>query len=584
MRSRHPIGTVLLLLATACGDSGDLTAPERAEIALLISDAVPATDSAGASAGTATYAYVSLPAGAIPRGRTATVRNRANGAEAQASIVGGAVDPVRLPAVTGDSLELTAVDSSGGEYGRLGEVKRNVPPVVVRSDPAKGVTDAPTLIRVAVVFSEPVSASSINTNTVVVTLRDEPVPGQVDVSSDGLVAQFVPDDSLVPGATYTLAVSRGVRDRSGDALAREYRAEFTVVRSTGPTIEFSAISAGSGYTCAVSTDGGVYCWGKGGKGQLGSGDLVDRHRPTRVVLPSRAVEVETGLQTTCALTDTRRVICWGNPYTLSRSSDSLYPLPAPVLGDREMLHAAVGGGRMCGVDQENVWCIGGRSDHDGILFTTEQPGPWLWLEPSLARGAQASLGVRHDCFVTADRAAYCEGENSNGQLGVGWARDTSAGPVPVVGGLSFSSITTGLYHTCGLAGEEAYCWGLNTEGALGSGAGYNTGTPTAVDGGLRFATLDGGAFHNCGTTLAGAAYCWGNNRNGQLGDGTRVSRATPVAVLGGVRFRSISAGADHTCALSVDGVVYCWGENESGQLGDGSTSDALTPVRVAYQR
>ncbi|MEO7477194.1 MAG: Ig-like domain-containing protein, partial [Gemmatimonadales bacterium] len=174
-------------LATACGSGTDFTAPEQTALRgrLLVSDAAPLLDSAG-MATRETYTYVSLPAGTLPTGARATVRNRATGETADAPSIDGAVDPVRLLAATGDTVELSADDGQGGASEEVSEVKKRVPPVVVRSEPGGGATDAPTLVRVHIVFSEPVTARSVTRSTVTVLLRDQPVEGTVVLSPEGL--------------------------------------------------------------------------------------------------------------------------------------------------------------------------------------------------------------------------------------------------------------------------------------------------------------------------------------------------------------------------------------------------------------
>jgi alpha-tubulin suppressor-like RCC1 family protein len=54
-----------------------------------------------------------------------------------------------------------------------------------------------------------------------------------------------------------------------------------------------------------------------------------------------------------------------------------------------------------------------------------------------------------------------------------------------------------------------------------------------VASGLSFSGVTTGQAHTCGVTAAGAAYCWGANGWGQLGDGTTTNRVTPVLVAGG---------------------------------------------------
>lgn len=92
---------------------------------------------------------------------------------------------------------------------------------------------------------------------------------------------------------------------------------------------------------------------------------------------------------------------------------------------------------------------------------------------------------------------------------------------------------------------------------------------------------------------SGEAYCWGRNGNGQLGTGntnqqnkpTKV-RANPGDALYGKTVTSIRAGADHVCVIAennpatANNGVYCWGLGTSGQLGNGSTSTSTVPVQA----
>src|SRR2546427_9271570 len=119
---------------------------------------------------------------------------------------------------------------------------------------------------------------------------------------------------------------------------------------------------------------------------------------------------------------------------------------------------------------------------------------------------------------------------------------------------------------------------LGASAARLSGA---TSTPLAVT--LTFTAVTAGDAHTCGVTAAGAAYCWGYNSSGQLGDGTTTDRLTLVLVKApaGVSFDSVTAGRLHTCGVTAAGTAYCWGGNGFGQLGDGTATNRLTPVLVA---
>jgi alpha-tubulin suppressor-like RCC1 family protein len=105
-----------------------------------------------------------------------------------------------------------------------------------------------------------------------------------------------------------------------------------------------------------------------------------------------------------------------------------------------------------------------------------------------------------------------------------------------------------------------------------------------VEGGLTFTALSAGIEHTCGLVIDGSLYCWGRNGDGQIGDGTTTDRFLPTRVSGAIAFSSVSAGGWHTCAQSTDGILYCWGLNTVGELGIGSfTTNTPIPTKVVGQ-
>jgi alpha-tubulin suppressor-like RCC1 family protein len=206
----------------------------------------------------------------------------------------------------------------------------------------------------------------------------------------------------------------------------------------------------------------------------------------------------------------------------------------------------------------------------------------------------------HTCGLNPSGAAYCWGWNRYGQLGDGTGGTPAATdrlvPLPVATALTFSALTGGGAHTCGVTiSGNAYCWGANNFGQLGDGADLGGDPfllesvfPVPVIGGLTFTLLTAGGSansarlaHTCGLTTSGEAYCWGYNEVGQLGDGSINSSSVPVAVKGGLRFTLLSAGDFHTCGLTSDGTAHCWGWGDVGQLGNRSMSNSSIPVAVS---
>lgn len=74
----------------------------------------------------------------------------------------------------------------------------------------------------------------------------------------------------------------------------------------------ATVSGGQSHTCAVTTSGGLKCWGYNANGQLGDNSSVNRGVPGDVVgFGSGAVAVAAGAQHTCAVTTDGTAKCWG---------------------------------------------------------------------------------------------------------------------------------------------------------------------------------------------------------------------------------------------------------------------------------
>lgn len=192
----------------------------------------------------------------------------------------------------------------------------------------------------------------------------------------------------------------------GENLAGELAASpDTVPLSTAPLairggLKFTALSAGSLYTCGLTAAGAVYCWGWNLAGNLGDSTTTNRDTPTPLgqsglvfkrIVASSANSI---ILTTCGITTSNALYCWGwggdgqlgNPSLPLANCDSASTSPG---GCSSLVPSPVSG---------------------GLQFAT------------------VSVGTTHTCGITISNAAYCWGMNEHGQLGDG---STTASPVPV---------------------------------------------------------------------------------------------------------------------------------------------------------
>lgn len=415
-------------------------------------------------------------------------------------------------------------------------------------------------------------------------------PVMVSGLSSGVIA-------IDAGGFYTCALlntgavkcwGQNIQGQLGDSSTTQ---RLTPVSVTGLTSGVTAISAGYQHTCALLNTGGLKCWGNNGNGQVGDSTNTMRNAPVNVTgLTSGVSAIKTGMRHTCALTTTGGVKCWGLNTNGQLGDNTIISQTAPInvtglttgvasisAGEIHSCALTTGGG---------VKCWGGNSDGQLGDGTTTQRLTAVDASGLTSGVNNISVGNFHTCARTNAGSMKCWGRNSVGQLGDGTTTTPRATAVNVSGLASgVSMISPGLGHTCVLIiGGRIKCWGENnTFGRLGDGTNVQRLTAIEISWQVNGSSpIEAGGFHTCGLTGAGGAKCWGVNTNGRLGDGTNVNRLTAVDVSGlttGVI--AISPGGDHTCALTSAGGVKCWGLNANGQLGDGTTTERLTPTNVS---
>ncbi len=358
---------------------------------------------------------------------------------------------------------------------------------------------------------------------------------------------------------------------------------------TRPALKYASIQAGLDRTCALTQDGHTYCWGR--RIPAASGDtMVTALAPMPVAPGLTFRSLSLGDAHQCGVTAAGVMLCWGENEHFQlgngRNVDSLSP--TLVIDSLTFTAPAVGGQYTCGLVGGLAYCWGWNVYGQlGLGLTDDFSIPWAIV--GRRQFVALSAGENHSCALTPDGAAYCWGLDDFGQVGgdslqqrCGTAACSKV-PIPVKGGLAFTSISAGGSHTCALtAAGAAYCWGRGDLGQLGDGTARTSAVPVAVAGGIRFQSVSAGMQHTCGVAVDGLAYCWGQNNFGRLGiGGLEAIVPQPAAVSGSLHFIAVSAGALHTCALTSEGAAYCWGFGGFGQLGAGLPNDASTPVRVS---
>jgi len=369
-----------------------------------------------------------------------------------------------------------------------------------------------------------------------------------------------------------------------------FAAIITIARAPAASAAtIATVSPGLSHTCSVTTSGGVKCWGQNTDGELGNGTTIDSSIPVNVSgLDSGVAAVSTGAHDSCALTTAGGVLCWGVRLgTGIPGAKSSLPV-APTGLASGVLAVSVGYDVSCALMQDTtVRCWGSNSR--GALgdggATQAQQAPTV--VPRLIGVRAISAGGVHVCALMDAGTVKCWGYNAYGQVGNG-SMDAAGvfQPTDVVGLTNVTTIEAGGYHSCAITSSGgAACWGQGQSGQLGNGTNQSSSVPVAVAGlSSGVVSLMGGEYHTCAITTSGRATCWGGNIAGALGDGTTTNSSVPIDVSGGAaNMAAISGGRYITCSVDTSGRTRCWGLNLDGQVGNGTTtSPVVTPTLVAW--
>jgi alpha-tubulin suppressor-like RCC1 family protein len=339
-----------------------------------------------------------------------------------------------------------------------------------------------------------------------------------------------------------------------------------------PARAWSKVSVGYGGTvCAIDNRTALFCWGSAPwTGALGVGDLEPRPDPTAVASVATGwTSVGAGDQFACGIRS-GALYCWGSNLDreIDDSSEARRPAPTQIGAATSWVDVAVGSNHACARNASGVLLCWGVNYNGQLGNGTADAGkpasdPVAVTVGTGTKWVEVVAGIGHTCGRRDDGSLWCWGYGSLGAVGQdAWADS----PNPFSHGTGWSRVFAGDDTTCGLKGDELWCWGEDTASPALVGTGY--------------AGASAGNSFRCAWTSGGAMSCRGWNDRGQLGVGTNASQTGYVPVPD-LHVVAASSGSATTCAIVAGGALKCWGENDDGKIGNGVMGRKWTPTLVA---
>ncbi|MFM6930498.1 MAG: RCC1 domain-containing protein [Bdellovibrio sp.] len=371
----------------------------------------------------------------------------------------------------------------------------------------------------------------------------------------------------------------------------------TVAGVTFAKVAAGGYNGGGYHTCAISTDGDLYCWGSNSKGELGDNTTTDNATPGLIDSGTKYALVKLGGYSTCGITTTGVLKCWGSNASGLLGDGTLVAtrlVPTTIDAGQNYLDVAISDVSTCGVTSSNkMKCWGDNTYYNLGNWTKTGSRLPIAIDSNenyssvFVNGGALNAAPSSACGVTTTGGLKCWGNNNGQMVFENSSRFNSIRQISQ--SLTFSKFSVGEFSMCGITPSNSlYCWGANNTGQVGDRTQINRDYAVLIDPNTKYSMVDVGSSSNsstdtgyaCAITTTNELKCWGLNDNSKLGDGTTTTKMKPKVIDYGVQYSTVSVGSIHTCAVTTDGILKCWGANAKGQLGIGSTTAKSTPTVV----
>ena len=358
---------------------------------------------------------------------------------------------------------------------------------------------------------------------------------------------------------------------------------------------WKTVSTKSAHTCALRTDGKIFCWGLNFSYQLGNDTQEVNARPVSMGTENSWQTVKAGARHTCALKADQSLWCWGanrdgnlatgeDVETLEKCDTTQTATeiicnkstPHPVAADKEWLGLSVGWQHTCAIDDSRLlYCWGKNANgQTGNASLKNQSEPYLVSEE---RWLTVAAGVSASCGIQEDHTLHCWGL---------WHEDhQNAVPILVNENTDWAHIAAGgaydVNSFCAIKDDASlWCFGDNHEGILGLGSNPSqTSSPQQLAQIDKAISVSVGASHGCSVSENNKLWCWGQNDQGQIGNNLvlgAASQLVPQLFNEAQNWQKVTAGLAHNCALTTEGKLYCWGRNHYGATGTSQSAQLVT--------
>jgi alpha-tubulin suppressor-like RCC1 family protein len=300
----------------------------------------------------------------------------------------------------------------------------------------------------------------------------------------------------------------GFRGRLGNGITTGSIS--TPVTTFAGGTDWKQVSSGRTHTVAVKTDGTLWTWGYGGNGRLGNA-VTTGNISTPVTTFAGGTnwkQVSCGYRHTAAIKTDGTLWTWGGGFRGQLGNVTIFNRSTPVTtfaGGTNWKQVSSGYGHTAAIKTDGtLWIWGnGNSGRLGNATLTDRFTPVT----TFAGGnnwKQVSSGDAHTAAIKTDGTLWTWGNGNSGRLGNAVTTGNISTPVTTfAGGNNWKQVSSGTLHTAAIKTDGTlWTWGGGSFGQLGTNDNSpNRSTPvTTFAGGSSWKQVSSGGQHTAAVT------------------------------------------------------------------------------------
>jgi alpha-tubulin suppressor-like RCC1 family protein len=190
----------------------------------------------------------------------------------------------------------------------------------------------------------------------------------------------------------------------------------------GSDTNWLMVSAASGHTVAIKTNGTLWAWGANNYSQLGDGTIVNKYLPTQIGLATNWQNVEAALYFNIAMKSNGTIWTWGRNDTGQLGDNTIIDKNIPTNIEATNNYSKITKGEQHSFVQKSdgtLWAFGGNALGqlgDGTIINKLIPTA---VSTSTTTWLQITSKISHCAAIKSDGTLYTWGKNLYGEMGDG---------------------------------------------------------------------------------------------------------------------------------------------------------------------